>query len=96
MFHVKTSHTEDRPADTLRAVARARRPGGGYKLLVERQLGESVTTWVMSRRRAGATVKAIAEEMTRALDYPDDVDISRRLIESWVPEVKTRPTKESQ
>jgi hypothetical protein len=79
--------------DTIRPVPPSRRPGGGYRLLVERHLGQDVRDWVGTRRAAGRSEKAIAEEMTKALDFPPDVEISRLLIRSWCGPAKGAPAE---
>jgi hypothetical protein len=92
MFHM-TNPTLDPATSTLPPVPPARRTGGGYRLLVERQLGQDVRDWVNTRRAAGRSEKAIAEEMSKALDFPADVEISRRLLRNWCGPAKGGPAE---
>jgi hypothetical protein len=55
--------------------------------LLRRCLGEDLETWVRTRRKAGKSWDAIAQEMTAALEIPDDVTpIQRQTLQKWFKE----------
>lgn len=83
MSHMMKPRLADHPPATLRPVPPPRRAGGGYRFLVELHLGQDVCEWVQARRTAGKAEKAIAEEMSRTLGFPADIEISRKLLENW-------------
>jgi len=80
-------------AATLPPVPAARRMSG-YRYVLGRLLGEDVCSWVRRRIDTGENWSAVAREMHKTLAFPEDIEISRQLLQKWCSEIPAKPDEE--